>query len=539
MYGLVIPLLIEAAIQTLKRGSVMDLDQVRSQVRLVVNGGSTSVLTECVVVAIWLVIILYIRWRNTKPCHAKCDSCSKSTETLGTAVQSGNQNVMRFHLAQLEESCVELDTASCDVVMQACNKLNELDRGSRWLGIMHESSIQATTSIYSTYLELCMKEQDIEVGNACLVQMFKYASSAKNQAAVRRAAHQCAKKSHLPHTRRMVQAMRLAGMPPDAALYLALISGCARFSHVLDADIWLKEMTNESYGLKVSTCSEMIRACSRVVDPARAEMWLQKLLECEDEATRTDEKRTPRKEFTQKNQCHSIVISTYARAGNFLDAQRCLQWMQDGGCVPDLFDWNNVLSICCKTGNLAAARQCIENMIRSGLTPDTYSYNNILNACAKLGDMDTLGEWIDRMAESGVHADVVMCNTILNACVKASQLTRATELFEKMRHPNSNPRANEISFAIIARLHAEQGEWQTVEKLMDEMSACGFMMNAHHYRALLLAYGVARPRQSKRAEEALLRGQSRGIEINRPMQLALAQAVGWPRCNQLLGRRIR
>lgn len=495
----------------------------------------SSVFVELGIVILWLVFVVCVRRYKPKRHNPKTDSSSQ-------VFQAGNGHTLREHFAQTDQGNMGVSVASYDLVMQECNKLNKLNCASEWLSDMHRSGAHANTSIYNNYIDLCMKAADVEEGNACLVQMFTQASSPNNQSAVRRATHVCAKNCHPANMKRMLQTMHLANTPPDAALYMSLISACAHHGRILQADMWFAEMTDAGHSPRISVCSDMVRACARVSSAEKAGVWFERLLECDKEAATIaasmNESRV-HKELLQKKQCYSIVISMFAKVGNFTEADRCLRQMQVDGCAPDIFDWNNVLSACCKVGNIAAGKHCIERMIEAGLTPDSYSYNNVLNACAQLKDMEALGEWVRYMAELEVTADVVMCNTVLNACVKAEHPVLAMTLFQKMREPDANPKANEISYAIVARLHAGKGEWHIVEKLLDEMVADNYVMNGHHYRALFLAYGTARPRQSQRAEERLLLAKADGVEVNRPVQLALASAVGWPRCNQLLGRRVR
>merc|ERR1719183_1218243 len=111
-------------------------------------------------------------------------------------------------------------------------------------------------------------------------------------------------------------------------------------------------------------------------------------------------------------------------------------------------------------------------------------------------------------------------------------MEQARLVYWKMHKQGLHP--NIVTYASLARVLAQSGEWREVEVLASHMQRCGTAMNDYFLYALLLAYATSKPRQSRRAEQAFQDASNLGVSMNGHVFSALQRAVGRTRSQELI-----
>jgi len=232
---------------------------------------------------------------------------------------------------------------------------------------------------------------------------------------------------------------------------------------------------------------------------------------------------------------YTAVIDACAKLGDASRAERWLEQMLQDGLEPNVVTFSAMIDACAKGGNLTRAEFWHDKMIQVGVKPNAHSYSAVINACAKAGGAggaEAAELWLDRSEQAGVASDVIIYSSVIDACGKAGDAERAMRVFQRMRANGLRPHI--VAYAALARPFAYRGDWIKVESIRQSMAADGVVMNEYFLYAQLLAYAVARPRQTDRAEQCFREALATGLEANDHVVGALARAVGRGRCEELM-----
>jgi len=279
--------------------------------------------------------------------------------------------------------------------------------------------------------------------------------------------------------------MVAAGVEPDSVSYNSVIHAYSVKGNVGGAERWLEEMRTKGMVTSVATYTAVIDACAKGGDVSRAERWLEQML-------------------------------------------------QDG-LEPNVVTFSAMIDACAKGGNLTRAEFWHDKMIQVGVKPNAYSYSAVINACAKAGGAggaEAAELWLDRSEQAGVESDVIIYSSVIDACGTAGDAERAMRVFQRMRAHGLRPHI--VAYAALARPFAYRGDWVKVESIRQSMAADGVALNEYFLYAQLLAYAVARPRQTDRAEQCFREALATGMDANDHVVGALARAVGRVRCEELM-----
>eukprot|EP00811_Abedinium_folium_P005387 NODE_14962_length_1076_cov_1.328767.p1 GENE.NODE_14962_length_1076_cov_1.328767~~NODE_14962_length_1076_cov_1.328767.p1 ORF type:complete len:260 (+),score=83.63 NODE_14962_length_1076_cov_1.328767:1-780(+) len=232
------------------------------------------------------------------------------------------------------------------------------------------------------------------------------------------------------------------------------------------------------------------------------------------------------------------MLGVCSKAGNIDAATRTMDKMESAGFMADAYSFNSILGACARAADVASARKWLARMEAAGVQLDIFTFSTLLSTCAKTGSISDLFEWVGLMSRHGIEADIITCNTVLNACATAGDLACCERLFDKFQN-KLGLTPNSITYAIMAKACAAAGSIARIEELESEMCKRGVPLSDHFVCSHLTALGAARPWRPDVAEAVFCRARESGIELNRPVLLALSRAVGWSRCDKLVGPQLR
>merc|ERR1719217_1517126 len=115
------------------------------------------------------------------------------------------------------------------------------------------------------------------------------------------------------------------------------------------------------------------------------------------------------------------------------------------------------------------------------------------------------------MLEAGVEPNVITFNAVMAACAKAGDGKRCEQWLEKMRCAGVQP--NSFTYNSVAKPYVVKGDYERVEQFMKDLRSEGSPMDDFCLTSLLHAYGNAKPKQTFRAQAAVIQWKTRGTKI--------------------------
>jgi len=292
-----------------------------------------------------------------------------------------------------------------------------------------------------------------------------------------------------------------------------------------DAIIALKQYSHE---VPASTYHEVIEAC------------------CAGGYDKNDRKRRPAaKKSSKKNEidrismaldilqnvmptdivtphAHEILISGYARRGNWQDASQLLSTMEDlfvnnnegrSSSSLSLNVYQTVLLAYAKANQTTQMNTLLTNMRRHNIRPTVYTYNSLLKEFAS----SKIPKWKECLSllsqcqrEPGVTPDLITYTTAMRACARGKQTSKAMELFRVVKDMNLELDVYIYTTAMDAC--AKGGRWKKALSLLDEMKTKSIVPNEVTYGVAVTACGNGG--QWEHALELLEQMKVNGLKIN-------------------------
>jgi pentatricopeptide repeat protein len=234
------------------------------------------------------------------------------------------------------------------------------------------------------------------------------------------------------------------------------------------------------------------------------------------------------------NHARAVVISGYARRGDWMGAMRILTDMEvdidddDGGrgrgeeggyssssSGGELY--RTVLTSLAKANRYDMVNDLLTNMRKRGKRPDVYVYNSLLKICAT----DPVPRWKEGLSllsqcqrEPGVMPDLITYTTAMRACARGRKAGKAMELYRAVR--DMGTLTLDVYFYTTAMdACAKEGgrRWMAVAlSLLDEMIGGGIVPNEVTYGVAVTACGNGG--RWVEALELLDRMRDAGLRIN-------------------------
>eukprot|EP00931_Biecheleriopsis_adriatica_P001503 TRINITY_DN10186_c0_g1_i1.p1 TRINITY_DN10186_c0_g1~~TRINITY_DN10186_c0_g1_i1.p1 ORF type:complete len:632 (-),score=130.51 TRINITY_DN10186_c0_g1_i1:81-1976(-) len=385
-------------------------------------------------------------------------------------------------LTRLESEGWESDTTSYTIVIRALAKSGKLQQAEHWLAKLFQRGLQPNEHIYAALMNASMKADEAET-----VEYW-------------------------------MKKMQQSGVMASNISYGLLIHAYTRSGNLAKAESWLRTMEEEGITPHDGNYNSLIHACSMQCNAGLAEQWLEEML---------------RKGLEPSVVTYTALIDACAKSS---DVQRAESWMADmlaRGVEPNVVSFGTMINACAKVGELARAEHWYEQMKEKGVQPNEYVYSGLINACAKAGDVEAARRWLERAEQAGSAVDSVGYGCVINACGRVGDAEGAMNVFRRMR--SHGIRSHIIIYSSLARPFAYRGDWQMVEQIAEDMKQDGFEICDYFLYAMLLAYSRAKPRQSERAEAAVIKALDSGLQLNERVFKALSLAVGRQRALELAG----
>ena len=218
---------------------------------------------------------------------------------------------------------------------------------------------------------------------------------------------------------------------------------------------------------------------------------------------------------------HEILISGYARRGNWQGASQLLSTMEElfvnsegtSSTPLSLNVYQTVLLAYAKANQTTQMNTLLTKMRRHNIRPTVYTYNSLLKEFAS----SKIPKWKECLSllsqcqrEPGVTPDLITYTTAMRACARGKQTSKAMELFRVVKDMNLELDVYIYTTAMDAL--AKGGRWKKALSLLDEMKSQGIIPNEVTYGVAVTACGNGG--QWEHALELLEQMKVNGLKIN-------------------------
>ncbi|XP_021278518.1 pentatricopeptide repeat-containing protein At3g02650, mitochondrial [Herrania umbratica] len=172
----------------------------------------------------------------------------------------------------------------------------------------------------------------------------------------------------------------------------------------------------------------------------------------------------------------SSVVRGLCRMKNLDEAKALLLKMIAEGPPPGNAVFNSVVGGYSKAGDMDKAKEMIKLMEDRGLKPDVYTYTVVMSGYANGGQMDEACEVLSEAKKKHMKLSPVTYHTLIRGYCKIEEFDKALKLLAEMKDFGVQPNVDEYN-KLIQSLCLKALDWQTAEKLLDEMKENGLYLN--------------------------------------------------------------
>eukprot|EP00440_Ansanella_granifera_P038848 gb/GFBE01042151.1/.p1 GENE.gb/GFBE01042151.1/~~gb/GFBE01042151.1/.p1 ORF type:complete len:963 (+),score=290.52 gb/GFBE01042151.1/:1-2889(+) len=134
--------------------------------------------------------------------------------------------------------------------------------------------------------------------------------------------------------------------------------------------------------------------------------------------------------------------------------------------------YGSILKGFCRQKRFSRVWTIYEEMLAEKMQFSIVTYNSLIDACARSGEMHRVQPLLEDMSKQGILPNVITYSTVLKGYCAANRLNEAFELLEDMKK-NSNIRPDEVTYNTLLDGCARYGLFEKGMKVMDEMRAAG------------------------------------------------------------------
>ncbi|XP_050257439.1 pentatricopeptide repeat-containing protein At3g02650, mitochondrial-like [Quercus robur] len=172
----------------------------------------------------------------------------------------------------------------------------------------------------------------------------------------------------------------------------------------------------------------------------------------------------------------STVIHGLCRMKNVDGAKQLLSKMITEGPPPGNAVFNSVISGYSKAGDLGEAIQIKKLMESRGLKPDVYTYTVIMSGYTNGGQMEEACKLLSEAKKKHSKLTPVTYHTLIRGYSKLEEFDKALKLLAEMKDFGVQPNVDEYN-KLIQSLCLKALDWETAEKLLEEMKEKGLHLN--------------------------------------------------------------
>ncbi|KAL2538473.1 Pentatricopeptide repeat-containing protein [Forsythia ovata] len=187
------------------------------------------------------------------------------------------------------------------------------------------------------------------------------------------------------------------------------------------------------------------------------------------------------KDYTREDRMYAIkpfssVIRKLCWIEDVERAKTLLLEMIDVGPPPGNAIFNTVINGLAKVGDVDEAMKIMRLMESRGLKPDVYTYSVIMSGYAKGGSMEEACKIFDEAKKKHSRLSPVTYHTLIRGFCKLEQYDAAVNLLREMKDYGVHPNHDEYN-KLIKSLCLKALDWETAEKLREEMKENGLILN--------------------------------------------------------------
>ncbi|KAL3638856.1 hypothetical protein CASFOL_016763 [Castilleja foliolosa] len=195
-------------------------------------------------------------------------------------------------------------------------------------------------------------------------------------------------------------------------------------------------------------------------------------------------------EYTDETRKHAIkpfagVIKKLCWIQDVDRAKKLLLEMIERGPPPGNTVFNCVINGFTKNGNPEEAVSVMWLMEKRGLIPDVYTYSVVMSYYARNGEVERASAIFDEAKKNHPKLSPVMFHKLVRGFCKIEQYDKAVSLLREMKAYGVNASHDEYN-KLIKSLCFKVLDWETAEKLEEEMKTNGVLLN-NRTRALINA----------------------------------------------------
>lgn len=172
----------------------------------------------------------------------------------------------------------------------------------------------------------------------------------------------------------------------------------------------------------------------------------------------------------------STVIQGLCRIKDVNEAKKLLLKMTTDGPPPGNAVFNSVIHGFSKAGEMGEAIETMKMMMGRGLKPDVYTYTVIISGYTNAGQMQEARKILAEAKKKHSKLSPVTYHTLIRGYCKLEEFDKALELLAEMEDHGVKPNVDEYN-KLIQSLCLKALDWETAEKLLDEMNEKGLHLN--------------------------------------------------------------
>ncbi|KAF4351148.1 hypothetical protein G4B88_005246 [Cannabis sativa] len=172
----------------------------------------------------------------------------------------------------------------------------------------------------------------------------------------------------------------------------------------------------------------------------------------------------------------SVVIRGLCRTKDVKEAKNLLLKMIASGPPPGNAVFNSVIHGFAKAGDMGEALDIMKLMGKRGLKPDVYTYTVIISAYVNGGQMDEACKILSQAKRKHSQLSPVTYHTLIRGYCKLEEFDKALKLLAEMKDHGVQANTDEYN-KLIQSLCLKALDWETAEKLLEEMKEKGLHLN--------------------------------------------------------------
>eukprot|EP00850_Spirogloea_muscicola_P006917 SM000034S12671 [mRNA] locus=s34:170727:173800:+ [translate_table: standard] len=262
---------------------------------------------------------------------------------------------------------------------------------------------------------------------------------------------------NIEEARRIMAAMRKAGIQPDVVSYNTLLKAYGLLRRPADAERVMREMQNA---------------------------------------------------YVQPNErTYGLAVRAYCNAGHLDSATALVERMRGAGLVPNAAIFNTLIKGYTRDLRPADAQKVLVAMVSCGVQPDVASYSTIVDAWGTAGLPERAAAVFKSMRDAGVTPDVEAYSVLVKAYVRARRMADAEAVLADMTACGRPP--NVVTYTTLLSGWCSCGGMEDAMAVLGSMQAAGVRPNVLTFQHLL--WGFAERKQPERAQELLAAMDAAGV----------------------------